>query len=306
MFFALSGYWISNMWEAKYSRADAPYATYVLSRYWRLAPMFLLASLLTVVCAPLTHSRITWDLPTIASSVGFLGYAWLPDRPVGPAWSLDIEMQFYLVAPVLLWAARRAGAVSAVLVAAAVSAMAAIAMRVELLPAYLVFFVAGIVAAQSRWRPTSREIGVPIALIGVASLALLVSPFHSLIIVGAHPGPWSAYNGAYDVALALAFIPWAIASTHRKGGASDKMFADLSYAVYLFHWIGVEWLNHATAGKGHVERLTYIAALFVLVMVVSWLAWKVVDQPLNRMRSEWLSRRIQSAKPDATTLSVAA
>ena len=37
----------------------------------------------------------------IFSTVFFLGYAWLDYLPVAPAWSLDVEMQFYLVAPLL-------------------------------------------------------------------------------------------------------------------------------------------------------------------------------------------------------------
>jgi peptidoglycan/LPS O-acetylase OafA/YrhL len=67
------------------------------------------------------------------------------------------------------------------------------------------------------------------------------------------------------------------------------MFADLSYIVYLLHWVGAMWINSHLGSTVH--RLAYMAAGWVLVIGASILIWKFYDHPINRMRSRWVSTR---------------
>src|SRR5215469_4872256 len=103
IFFLLSGYWIFSMWTTRYSKARQPYATFFVSRMWRLLPAFLLCS------------AIAWSLAILNDEVPPLGnwlYQLVPNliiigygldwQPNVPAWSLDIEVQFYLIAPLLI------------------------------------------------------------------------------------------------------------------------------------------------------------------------------------------------------------
>jgi len=42
LFFALSGFWIFQMWTERYAFTQAPYRTFIVSRFWRLIPGFYL------------------------------------------------------------------------------------------------------------------------------------------------------------------------------------------------------------------------------------------------------------------------
>lgn len=60
LFFVLSGYWVTRMWNLKYSLLDRPYAVFMRSRVWRLAPIFWLCSGLAIF--------ITSYLPTLIAT----------------------------------------------------------------------------------------------------------------------------------------------------------------------------------------------------------------------------------------------
>ena len=47
VFFVLSGYWVAAMWKNTYSKTTSAYFTYLVSRVWRVAPVFALCSAIT-------------------------------------------------------------------------------------------------------------------------------------------------------------------------------------------------------------------------------------------------------------------
>src|SRR5580704_4283010 len=51
LFFSLSGYWVYVMWQNKYEATRDPYVTFVISRIWRLGPVFLPCSLTALAIA---------------------------------------------------------------------------------------------------------------------------------------------------------------------------------------------------------------------------------------------------------------
>src|SRR5258708_13297126 len=46
VFFVLSGYWITRMWNTRYRQTRIPYITFLVTRWWRLAPVFLVCTVL--------------------------------------------------------------------------------------------------------------------------------------------------------------------------------------------------------------------------------------------------------------------
>ena len=44
VFFVLSGYWVAVMWTEIYSKTTSAYWTYLVSRIWRVLPVFALCS----------------------------------------------------------------------------------------------------------------------------------------------------------------------------------------------------------------------------------------------------------------------
>lgn len=91
------------MWRLKYSSLDSPYIAFVVSRWWRIAPLFVFVQLMAVTLV-FTHwmsgdAAYDWrwwvTQPLVISSTWF-------GKILPPSWSLDVEMQFYLVAPIVI------------------------------------------------------------------------------------------------------------------------------------------------------------------------------------------------------------
>jgi peptidoglycan/LPS O-acetylase OafA/YrhL len=299
VFFSLSGFWIHRLWQDSYSRMTPPVLIFLASRWLRIAPLLIAASLASltvlVLMAPhtITDMEVHWRHLLVSSVLG-LGYASLPVLVLGPAWSLDLEMQFYCVVPWLSPLVQRIAGVPAALCSLAVMAIAYAAT----LPTWMVFegpfFFLGMCAAERRW-----SAGRPIALAGAAATGLLVvaaifSPWHALLI-----DPDAPLADAFGHAVALLLLPAALASVAPRekqasdvaaARARDAMLGELSYVVYLAHWplilIGRlgPW-SGATGGAVHATLLMFGLPL------VGGLAWRYLDRPCNLWRKRWVDKR---------------
>lgn len=296
VFFMLSGFWLHAMWVGRYRHARRPYLTYMVSRIWRLAPVMLLVSAFTIpwlllIGTPASLVFSTHPAHLAFSSAFLLGYAQLYYPPVGSAWSLDVEMQFYLVAPLLAALLLRVPAWPVVLAGAVLSLVAAQGMTTPALPAYLVFFLIGMAVAARDWRP-GRTLALGTALLVPAALvAITLSPWRGMLWGGASTGPLFAWNPELNIALALLTMPFAMYTVRQSSDGTDRMFADLSYIVYLAHWAGMQWF-FTMAGRPVVERLGVAATCFVVVPLTSWLIWRFYDRPINRRRAAWVAGRL--------------
>jgi peptidoglycan/LPS O-acetylase OafA/YrhL len=305
IFFALSGFWICRMWSAKYSALPAPYLTYIVSRSWRLVPTFALIAGLTIV-GLLLLGRSFADLigsadlaHFIASHLLIIGYNSLSGSVVGPAWSLDIEMQFYIVAPLLIAAAIHAPTM-VLIGAAAVSAASAYLFGKTVALSFLLFFVIGILAAQADWRP-SRRLAIATAATACGVLVgLLVSPYSGVILGGANREALYVWNEAANVVLAALMLPYAIATTALRSNRIDAAAGDLSFIVYLAHWLPVQWQAQFTGSIA--DRLPYAMTAIGVTFLASWLIWRFFDQPINQARGRWVDGRRSEAADAAVPL----
>ena len=105
LFFVLSGFVLTLAYTGKQNTSTLEY---FVNRIARIAPGYYLA-LLIVVLGSLSHGLANLDLKALLLSVTFL-QAWVPSYPLMlnyPAWSLSVEMAFYLIFPLVLWVALR-------------------------------------------------------------------------------------------------------------------------------------------------------------------------------------------------------
>lgn len=289
IFFTLSGYWICLKWTKLYTKHRDAYRIFIISRFWRIAPVFILSSAVTWSLLLMTDRRIPDDINWIhqaISNVVILGYGFLPFQANDPAWSLDVELQFYLVSPALFFLLRKGlGPIVGCCIVSIGSYL--IGAQQTALP-YLIFFAAGASAATFRWRPT-RELALFALACSIGSVAVcLASPYRGLLLGGVHPGPLYVYNDMFEIVFAIAMIPWALYTTGQKGCSLDRMCGDLSFIVYLLHWpvIGV-----MTVGDGsYAQRAVKIGEAAAIVYLSSWAIWRWFDRPIDEARSRWVSR----------------
>jgi peptidoglycan/LPS O-acetylase OafA/YrhL len=296
VFFALSGYWVHRVWESRYSRLDRPWIVFVISRWWRIAPVMVIAAMASIATIALVDPAEWAKVAAsgwrqVIASLTVAGYSQLSVSPVGPAWSLDIEMQFYLVAVVLIGCVRRFPALVALALAYATYTLCLLVVPMMILTSFLFPFVLGLVAARHEWRVAPRwaEAG-HVAAIALAALAW-ASPWRHALIETANDN----YAPVLNVVLAALLMPKALLSVGRRGDARDQIMADQSYVVYMLHWPAiivlraVDWPDTATWALAALGLGGVTAALCHVVH-------RHVDRPLNRRRAAWVaSRRIAPA-----------
>lgn len=287
-FFILSGYWIARMWRRKYAALPHPYATFLMSRALRLLPVFLLGSLLSwVVAAYLQQIPAHMNLwHESLSSFLIIGYKSLAFRPNAPAWSLDVEAQFYLLAPLL---AAIVGLSVSTLAAIAALSLAAWALgdRISAAP-FLIFFAVGMSSALAGWRP-GRKLAY-CSLVATASVLVIIvlSPWRDLIVENSSTNSLYTFNPAISIAIGLFVAPWALYTTAQRGPRIDATLGDLSYILYVIHWPICQFLFSIVPGHGLILKLFQRFEILTLSILASLLILYLFDTPLQKLRERWL------------------
>lgn len=276
LFFALSGYWIDRMWHAEYRHVARPIRTFYLSRIWRIFPVFYAALALMLFCAAcgwiaLPHPSLTPasgagadTAASAASATGtvaalhyylshvlLFGYATITPawRVIAPLWSIDVELQFYVVAPLVIWLLDRAwspkpasdipqGAAPAArgdasqktvggrigpMLLFVVCALGLLHMllayrgddsTIGVLPDYLAFFVAGAWVARRDWHFSSAQVqgGAAVAF-AILAICAAVHPLRGVMFFGSNYGVMSYFNTFANLLIAVALLPYAMTTT---------------------------------------------------------------------------------------------
>lgn len=330
MFFILSGFWVARMWRSSYSKMPRPLIAFYASRWWRLAPLFVIVQLLGVL-SWLNNDSASWPTAlgdwrwwitqfTVLGSTQF-------GRILPPAWSLDVEAQFYLVAPwaamlIGLFAARQnskspdysegkfAGLFQAVLAlvvfvslawsaAAMSSGMSMEAPRIDL---YLWLFLMGMLCEYFNWIPSRALAALSAVAFLLLTIGMLLSPVTRSAIWVTGSSDESNHNCSvlYFFVATIVSIPAAISTLHRKSSSWDMWLGDLSYPLYLFHWLPRDWYyTHFDLSQGFARNIPLLAANFAMAFGGAVLLLQVVDRPVQRWRKRWLqARKIEVGKAD--------
>ena len=328
-FIILSGFSISFLLDSRF----LPYGRYLLERFFRLMPVYLLCLLFgllvnqkvepwLVQSAPWHQSTYLQHLATVAAAVDphltlhvgyhlFLLHGVLPSTLLAfsatsllpPAWSISLEWQYYLVAPLLAWVVRRGWGILA---------LAAIVLVGErygyywenpidaFLPGRLDIFLIGIgsyhLYALYHSRAMMKE-GL-FSILFAAGLAGAISLQGHLIPVLI----WLlAFGGVLTVQMGR---PSRILSAIQTLLCSRlfQFLGRISYPLYLVHWpLIVLFLSLQVREISHLTRfsaffLTIFAGL-PLIVLVSFLIHRIVEAPGMR----W-GKSLARARPEKHSL----
>jgi peptidoglycan/LPS O-acetylase OafA/YrhL len=323
LFFGLSGYWIAAIWDKDYAATKAPAFTFYVSRAWRILPAFWVANLCAIAIAarrgelPDAYRTFAFTphlVTMISGNLGLLGYSLLPhsQRLLDTAWSLDVEMEFYLLIPLLMLLPRPAWRVRSLLLAGFFGLCAILLYGEPVyrnLGYYIIFFGIGLFFFYSKKVPSQS-----LALIGLA-LSLLclcvccaAPQLRGLVLASKHAvGESVRWSYAANCALAFLMMPFAFRTVHQPSPAPDRALGDMSYLVYLFHVPALALLGDSYYSLSLRQRFPELALVWIGVFTFSFAFWAIVHRPLDRQRKHFISRRKKAeVKTETPSPSIAA
>jgi len=290
IFFVLSGYWVAVMWAETYSKTRSAYLTFVVSRVWRVAPDFAL-------CSAISWALLFWrgDAPADAgglmrqvfSNIMILGYNSLPYQANVPGWSLDMEMQFYLIAPLVIFFVSKNVRILGIFVL--ITILSQQFGGGSTVAPFLIFFSIGVASAIYDLEP-DRTLAYRSLFATLAMLIICAALFVKDVALGELRGAdLIAFSGKTNLLVAVMLTPWALYTTRQKSGKIDRMFGDLSYIFYLLHW---SVLGALKTGEGsYANRVLGCSEALVVILMASYAIWRLFDRPLNKWRSAWVAAR---------------
>jgi peptidoglycan/LPS O-acetylase OafA/YrhL len=207
---------------------------------------------------------------------------------VPPAWSLSVELYFYLLAP---WLVRARVHVIVALIAASLLCRVLLAWALgwrgdpwsyRFFPSELAFFLTGVLAYRTqggKMRPSGVWIG---------GLALLGSGLGLTEILGLWQAdlPVQRWARVPLFAVLAAIAPTLFRLT--KGWKWDRYIGELSYPLYVCHFL-VIWVAGAAYGEltSWLGRIVVVTAtVLVAIALQQW-----VDMPVDRYRQARLRQR---------------
>ncbi len=283
-FYLISGYVMAGLIRRHYSQiAQAP--AFYLDRAIRLLPQYLFYGGLTLAwhlysqaSTPFLRSNPSpGDLLNNLLIVPLNYYMYNGSDHytlIPPAWSLGAEVQFYLLAPLLLiWPKRMlaAGLLSlGVYLAALGGLINSDWFGYRLLPGMLLFFLLGAwLQHQHQQRQHTRALAMTVGVAALAALALGL-----LYLNGTLRQP---YNFETLLGLILGLLLLHSLAT-RPRTRWDALAGDISYGVFLNHFF-IMWTLYPQ-GVGSAQLPGFLA----LSMALSWLSQRLVEQPLLKLR----------------------
>lgn len=298
LFFVVSGYVIAGSVARDLAGGRFSIGDFYARRARRLLPalMVVLAATSAAAMALLLPEDLVGYARSLAATAAFGANIWFwrdggyfaPDAQTEPllhCWSLGIEEQFYLVAPVGLAAIARYGRrrwlawlLPLALGSFAVSVAAAfLAPRAGffLLPARAWELLAGMLVALAPARAAPRWLREAVAAAGMLAVGA-----GCVALSDADPFPgWWALLPCLGAAATIGAGPQTAVAT-LLGARPLRWFGDRSYALYLVHWPIVALVHYRLPG---VLSAGLAAVVFAGSTALAALLWRFVEQPGRRL-----------------------
>jgi peptidoglycan/LPS O-acetylase OafA/YrhL len=280
LFFTLSGFWVSRMQAGEHHQ---PYGSFMVSRFLRIWPLLAVVAL----CAAGALTRLGLPLGgNLPSTLALLGLATRKGDVIGTAWSLDVEMQFYILLPLFLhyrevFSQNRS---LFVLLAIAFFISGCILYGYLGIITCLLFsplFCAGIYIFI--FRPKIRDAQAFLSFAVGSILIVLVMIFGPRSILS--DMAWGDTLYMIPCLLMGPFVAWNVA---QPSGKLDRLLGNLSYPFYLVHFPAIQICMWKFGGGLAAKVLALLAS------ALSTLAFYLgVDVPIEHVRK---SLRLHASK----------
>lgn len=307
VFFVISGYLMALMYDPFNKSA------FFLKRAKKLLPAYFAVVLLTLLVAVFAvtpndyrqASNQAWFATFFASNIGF----WLENsyfdkaafKPLLHLWSIGVEIQFYLLVPIISWVSNKNKTLFTLMIVASASLcfiVAGVSPKASFfwLPFRLWEFLIGFGVAKylsKGWRNEKEAL----PWLGAASLAIIVCiPFvnvdgTSRDFMHGHPGA---------AALLICLATATVLSFNLPKIIKDNPFSNLlekigqySYSIYLVHFPLIDLALYRPFSGSVLKpaSLGETVLIAMLVASVSMMLFKVVEQPFRASKQplRWIA-----------------
>jgi peptidoglycan/LPS O-acetylase OafA/YrhL len=323
IFFALSGYLLTRAFVSAFTLGtpSPPIERYFRNRALRIVPAFWVVATVYLVWARFNPGG---GVAGILAVYGFAqNYYFTPAATlVGQAWTLDLEVAFYILIPIVSaialysagWGLARKPPLRLTIVLAVLAAayVASLLHTASFPPSlqydiadYVFAFIPGVVLgaiepfAAPRMRGTrrGRVWATGLAVACVASLGVYVS----IPVTDYAPRLALVTIAAGTLLAAPLMLQWTNGGCWRVfDNKPMRWLGERSYGIYLIH-LGLMIHILARIGHGHGPKVTFVlllATATVSTLVAADLLWRFVEQPALQRRLPW--RQAEFARPAVT------
>ena len=318
LFFTLSGFVMALLIDSK----KEPYAQYIFRRYFRLAPALLIICLLYFAAFPIILTVLDALLPErvpvfasayehwpsqLLSKLSLL-YGLLPWIPhaksafVPPAWSVSVEWQFYLIAPLLAVCFSKGWLLRCFFVFLTLTlAQLFLKVSVVFVGKYLFYIVVGMLTYylidpyQTASHNKRYAVFSMVVLLGIQLVILALT-----------------VNVYQLIALMLPFILWGMLMLLMMANTQpflirmrERLFENqwilgigkTSYSFYLLHMLAMYAVLYLLLPyRVTMDVPTFFVAAFLLTlglnMLIAKLSFNLIEVPTMRFASSWGHRLV--------------
>jgi peptidoglycan/LPS O-acetylase OafA/YrhL len=230
------------------------------------------------------------------SNFFLLTYSTTGYQLLAPAWSLDIEFQFYILFPLI---AHLAGLnrkwllylTPLVFLVALYGNVNGVFWITQTLAKYLFLFMLGMLAFYYQLKPNKT-------LERIANVALVIVILSQYLIPGLgqyYRVEHSPYYEALTFVMLILAIPLLLRSVHTETTERDRFWGEMSFLIYLVHGVFLVPYNLLIDGMAKSHRLPYVLCFLLATLGTAWLLYTFVDRPSEIKRQRWVKNQAMSS-----------
>lgn len=294
-FFILSGYWVTKMYVEKYKNLNGPVLTFYTSRLLRLYPAYLFITFLALIVNSAFElhkydffSMMSWFEKTlyILSTISLVGYNQWTTRILSPAWSLDIELQFYFLIPLIVHWITVKNLVPILFLSILLSTglfFWDIAYITDTFVQYAPFFLIGIgiyyLPSYKIDKYAQYSVVATVLFIGICYLysylfkvKLTNTAFETKIFCAVVP---------------ILLIPFISNNVKQKSSGIDMTLGNISYVLYLLHRVVISIYDYYFHNVSGIQKVVISCLYLSTALLLSYVVYIYIDNPFNEFRKRF-------------------